>query len=77
MISGENVAICKLVNKDGEMIELVQGDTAVHHISVNVSPMEFDILKENESTGTFEKENVCYINDSEGNTLEIVKNRGY
>ena len=75
-INGESVRICKLTNKDNEVIELVEGKTAVTHISLSVPMMQFEALKNNEN-GMFEKEDVFYMNDDSGNVLEIVKNRGW
>eukprot|EP00918_Siedleckia_nematoides_P029376 GHVU01063341.1.p5 GENE.GHVU01063341.1~~GHVU01063341.1.p5 ORF type:complete len:110 (-),score=13.81 GHVU01063341.1:1829-2158(-) len=77
MIAGKAVAICKLVNKDGQMIELVQGKTAVPHISIAVTKMLFEYLKEEYNAEMFEKEGVCYIKDADNNILEIVEERGF
>lgn len=76
-INNSPAAICKLENGKGDVLELVQCKKAVPHISIAVTQMQFEILKDNHDAGLFEKEGVCYIQDDDGNILEIVQERGY
>ena len=75
-IDGEKVRICKLTNRDNEIIEILEGATAVSHISLSVPLMQFEALK-NHKIGSFEKEDVFYMHDVSGNVIEIVKHRGW
>ena len=77
MINNKPVAICKLENGEGDCIELVQGETAVPHISLTINPLRFEILKSNHDAKMFEKEGICYLFDEDKNVIEIVEERGF
>ena len=76
-IAGKMVQLCKLYHKDGSCIELLDGSSAVPHLSITVNRLELEFLKDNFNAKLFEKEGVCYIKDPSGNILEIVEERGY
>ena len=76
-INGKMVELCKMAHKDGSMLELLDGASAVNHVSFTVGKLLFDMLKENHDTKLFKKEGVCYIEDAWGNKIEIVEERGF
>ena len=76
-IAGGVVEIAKLAHKEGSVIELIDGATAIPHISITTGRLLFEVLKEHRDTKKFKKDGVCYIEDPWGNIIEIVEERGF
>jgi len=71
-IAGKAVQLCKMYHKDGSCLELLDGVSAVPHISLSVNYLEFKNMKFSDA-GIFEKENSLYIKDPWNNIIEIVE----
>lgn len=71
-IAGKAVQLCKLVHREGTTMELLDGSSAVPHVSFTVNHLEFEHLKE-AGAELFEKEGVLYIKDPWDNIIEIVE----
>ena len=75
-LRGKMVQLAKLAHKEGSIIEVLEGTTALPHVSFTVNALEFEAIKKTNDANVFEKEGVCYIRDPWSNIIEIVEERG-